>query len=103
MQELPKTLQDEIEALEDLDARSLHRKYPAILKEAKGCSISSVLRGIVAYALQDGFYGCPLSKEAAARQTRSRRNTPAPSGTSLRRSSRSSSTRGSARFSVETT
>ena len=28
---------------------------------------SSVLRGIVAYALQDGFYGSPLSKDAAAR------------------------------------
>lgn len=67
MQEIPKTLQDEIESLDDLDARELHRKYPAILKEAKGCSISSVLRGIVAYALQDGLYGSPLSKEAAAR------------------------------------
>ncbi len=67
MQELPKTLQDEIESLDDFDARELHRKYPAILKDAKRCSISSVLRGIVAYALQDGFYGNPLSKEAEAR------------------------------------
>lgn len=67
MQELTKQLQEEIEALDDLDARALHRKYPAILKEAKGCSISSVLRGMVAYALQDGFYATPLSKEAATR------------------------------------
>ena len=69
MQELTKELQDEIAALEDMDARALHRKYPAFLKDAQGCSISSVLRGIVAYAIQERFYGIPLSKEVAERLT----------------------------------
>ena len=48
METLPKALADEIESLEELDARALKRKYPALLSDAGDCSASGILRSIVA-------------------------------------------------------
>ena len=36
METLPKALAEEIESLEELDARALKRKYPALLSDATG-------------------------------------------------------------------
>ena len=47
METLPKALADEIESLEELDARALKRKYPALLSDAGDCSASGILRCIV--------------------------------------------------------
>ena len=49
METLPKALVDEIECLEELDARALKRKYPALLSDAGDCSASGILRSIVAF------------------------------------------------------
>ena len=64
METLPKALADEIESLEELDARALKRKYPALLSDAGDCSASGILRSIVAYRLQEKHYGRPLAEDA---------------------------------------
>ena len=64
METLPKALADEIESLEELDARALKRKYPALLSDASDCSASGILRCIVAYRLQEKHYGRPLAEDA---------------------------------------
>ncbi len=64
METLPKALSDEIESLEELDARALKRKYPALLSDAGDCSASGILRCIVAYRLQEKHYGRPLAEDA---------------------------------------
>ena len=64
METLPKALADEIESLEELDARALKRKYPALLSDAGDCSASGILRCIVAYRLQEKYYGRPLAEDA---------------------------------------
>lgn len=64
METLPKALADEIECLEELDARALKRKYPALLSDAGDCSASGILRSIVAYRLQEKHYGRPLAEDA---------------------------------------
>lgn len=52
METLPKALSDEIESLEELDARALKKKYPTLLSDAAEFSASGILRYIVAYRLQ---------------------------------------------------
>lgn len=47
METLPKALSDEIESLEELDARALKKKYPTLLSDAAECSASGILRYIV--------------------------------------------------------
>lgn len=64
MKTLPKTLADEIEGLEELDARALKKKYPALLSDAAECAASGILRSIVAYRLQERHYGRPLAEDA---------------------------------------
>jgi len=65
MQDLPKVLRDEIDLLETMDARALHRKYPTLLGDIPECAVSGILRAMVAYRLQERHYGLCLT--AAAR------------------------------------
>ena len=67
MEKLPKALADEIESLEDLDARALKKKYPALLSDATECSASGILRSIIAYRLQERHYARPLAEDAKLR------------------------------------
>lgn len=53
MEPLPKTLADEIESLEELDARALKKKYRVMLSDATKCVSSPTLRALVAYRLQE--------------------------------------------------
>ena len=62
MQPLPDILADEISSLEALDARALHRKYPALLKDIPECQVCGVLRAVVAYRLQEKHYGICLTQ-----------------------------------------
>ncbi len=48
MEPLPKTLADEIESLEELDARALKKKYRVMLSDATKCVSSPTLRAMVA-------------------------------------------------------
>lgn len=64
MEALPKTLTDEIESLEELDARALKRKYRAMLSDAMKCASSATLRAMIAYRLQEKHYGRSLSEDA---------------------------------------
>ena len=64
MQPLPKTLADEIESLEELDARALKKKYQTMLSDATKCASSQTLRALVAYRLQEKYYGRSLSEDA---------------------------------------
>ena len=65
METLPKALSDEIESLEELDARALNKKkYPTLLSDAAECSASGILRYIVAYRLQERHYSRPLAEDA---------------------------------------
>ena len=51
-----------INSLEALDARALHRHYRAELADVPNCHRSSVLRAIIAYKLQERYYGVSLSE-----------------------------------------
>lgn len=64
MNKLPQAILDEIAALGTLDARALKRKYSSILADAGNSAVSSVLRSLVAYRLQERFYAHPLSEDA---------------------------------------
>ena len=64
METLPQALADEIESLEDLDARALKRKYRTLLSDAAECAASGILRALVAYRLQERHYGRPLAEDA---------------------------------------
>ena len=64
MNTLPQAMIDEIAALETLDARALKRKYPQLLADTEDCAVSSVLRSLVAYRLQERFYALPLPEDA---------------------------------------
>lgn len=64
MESLPKALSEEIESLEELDARALKKKYPTLLSDAAECSASGILRYIVAYRLQERHYSRPLAEDA---------------------------------------
>lgn len=64
MEPLPKTLADEIESLEELDARALKKKYRVMLSDATKCVSSPTLRAMVAYRLQEKYYGRSLSEDA---------------------------------------
>lgn len=64
MEPLPKTLADEIESLEELDARALKKKYRVMLSDATKCVSSPTLRAMVAYRLQEKYYGRSLSADA---------------------------------------
>lgn len=64
MESLPDKLRTEIEALDTMDARVLHRKYGELLVDATACKSSSVLRQLIAYRLQERFYGISLSNAA---------------------------------------
>ena len=63
MEELPKALKEEIEALDSLDASALRRRYTAILADMPNCALSSVLRATVAYRLHERHYGCPSRRK----------------------------------------
>lgn len=63
MHRLPQELVAEINGLEALDARALHRHYRAELADVPNCHLSSVLRAIIAYKIQERYYGVSLSKE----------------------------------------
>ena len=64
MQELPQAIIDEINGLEALDARALRRKYPSLLSGIEDSVTIGILRGTVAYKLQERFYSRTLSAEA---------------------------------------
>jgi len=64
MEKLANVVVDEIKSLEELDARALKRKYPALLSDATKCATSGVLRSIVAYRLQERHYARPLAEDA---------------------------------------
>lgn len=66
MQPLPNILADEISSLGALDARALHRKYPAFLKDIPECQVCGVLRAVVAYRLQEKHYGICLTQKQLA-------------------------------------
>jgi len=57
----------EINALAALDARAIKRRYRELLADVPNCSASGVLRGLVAYRLQERFYGVSLSDAVKAR------------------------------------
>lgn len=62
MHRLPQELVAEINGLEALDARALHRHYRAELADVPNCHLSSVLRAIIAYKIQERYYGVSLSE-----------------------------------------
>lgn len=64
MKSLPQNIRNEIEGLAAMDARKLRRAYGDLLTDATACKSSSILRQLVAYRLQERFYGISLSKEA---------------------------------------
>lgn len=58
----PAAKTDEISSLDALDARALHRKYPALLQDIPECQVCGVLRAVVAYRLQEKHYGICLTR-----------------------------------------
>ena len=62
MHRLLRELVAEINGLEDLDARALHRHYRAELADVPNCHLGSVLRAIIAYKIQERYYGVSLSE-----------------------------------------
>lgn len=66
MKKPPKKLIDEIGALGKMETPELLSKYGALLADMPDCRICGVLRSVVAYRLQENFYGIRLSDEAAA-------------------------------------
>lgn len=64
MEKLPESIQQEIGELDNLDGRKLRRKYGVMLADVDACKSSGLLRQIVAYRLQERFYGISLSSEA---------------------------------------
>lgn len=63
MNTLPQAIQEEVASLEKLDARAIKRKYKGLLADAETCAVSSVLRSMVAYRLQERFYAHPLPED----------------------------------------
>lgn len=62
MHRLPSELIAEINGLEALDARALHRHYRAELADVPHCAISGLLRAIIAYKIQERYYGITLEE-----------------------------------------
>ena len=60
MQRLPTEMIAEINALANLDARVLHRRYKEWLADMPQCHNSGVLRSVIAYRMQEKFYGISL-------------------------------------------
>lgn len=58
---------DEINALEGFDARALHRRYRDYLSDVSNCQISGILRSIIAYRMQEKFYGMSLDEATKAK------------------------------------
>jgi len=66
MEALPETLRKEIEDLDGLRARDLRKKYEALLSDIPNCTSNGILKSVVAYRLQERFYGVSLSDAARA-------------------------------------
>lgn len=67
MKDLPQTMIDEINALEGFDARALHRRYREYLSDMANCQISGILRSVIAYRMQERFYGVSLNEATKAK------------------------------------
>lgn len=64
MEPLPETLKNEILGLGSLNEAKLREKYGDLLGDARGCKSSGILRQLIAYRLQERFYGVAISKDA---------------------------------------
>lgn len=67
MERLPQEIISEINSLSTLDTRAIRSRYAEMLADMPECMISSVLRSVVAYRLQERFYGVSLSAAMSAR------------------------------------
>lgn len=66
MEKLPENIKNEILGLGALDAAKLKERYGDLLSDAINCKSSGIMRQIIAYRLQERFYGMSLSKDAEA-------------------------------------
>lgn len=63
MERLPNEKVAEINALAGMDARMLHRRYREILADMPNCHNSGVLRAVIAYRIQERYYGITLPED----------------------------------------
>jgi len=59
----------EINALQHMDAPTMHSRYDAILADMKSCRKCEILRAEIAYRLQERYYGISLPSEVRKRLT----------------------------------
>ena len=62
MLDLPIELKSEISSLQWLNAQQLKSQYPELLSDAMNCNRDELMRSLVAYRLQERFYGIRLSE-----------------------------------------
>lgn len=63
MEKLPDNIKQEILGLGTLDAAKLREQYGELLRDISECKSSCILRQVIAFRLQERYYGISITKE----------------------------------------